>query len=471
VTSIPAGPLPLTAEAGARYLHHFRIDRTLASGGMGSVYVGYDTSLNRPVAIKVIRPELARMEGFSQRFVREAQAQAQIAHSNVVQVYFIGEQAGTFYIVMELVDGGSLDAARGMDWKDAVRHMTGLAEGLREASRLGIVHRDIKPANVLLDRFGLAHLADFGLAAAADIVEPGMGSGDTLAPGQSPTLPGQGQSQSHSYGQKISSSLPKLTQVGAIMGSPGYMSQEQAHGKPLDARADIFSLGATFYELLTGDPPVRAETIPGAQEFYARNTSVPPVRSKARGVPKKFAAVIDRCLRFDAAARYPDYDALLKDLAAAAPEPMVPATFIQRLLAYALDVAVFGAVAWPTFLRWPPVGFVAMAAWVIGGAALLNATPGQWLMRLHLRTTRDTEPSPLRVAVRFTLQHGWLFFAALTLHAIYASSGEARTLASFALAVLLGAPSLLGSVAALFTKKRQALHDLVSGTMVLVNTR
>jgi len=455
--------IPLTSEAGGgQYLHHFRIDRTLASGGMGSVYVGYDTSLNRPVAIKVIRPELARMEGFAQRFVREAQAQAQIAHSNVVQVYFIGEQAGTFYIVMELVDGGSLESAQGMSWKDAVRHMTGLAEGLREATRLGIVHRDIKPANVLLDRFGLAHLADFGLAAASEVPDPPVGSGDTLAPGQSPTLP---------PGQKISSSLPKLTQVGAIMGSPGYMSKEQAHGKPLDARADIFSLGATFYELLTGDAPVRAETIPGAQEFYAKNTAVPPVRSRARGVPKKFAAVIDRCLRFDAAARYPDYDALLKDLAAAAPEPMVPATFIQRLLAYALDVAVFGAVTWPTFLRWPPVGFAAMAVWVIGGAVLLNATPGQWLMRLHLRTTRDTEPSLLRSANRFVLQHGWLFFAALTLHAIYASAGEARTLVSFAGTVLLGAPSLLGSLAALFTKRRQALHDLIAGTMVLVNTR
>jgi hypothetical protein len=351
-----------------------------------------------------------------------------------------------------------------MDWKDAVRHMTGLAEGLREASRLGIVHRDIKPANVLLDRFGLAHLADFGLAAAVDLPDPSdpsLGSGDTLAPGQSPTL----------QGQKISSSLPKLTQVGAIMGSPGYMSPEQAHGRPLDARADIFSLGATFYELLTGDAPVKADTIPGAQDFYAKNTAIPPVRSRARGVPKKYAAVIDRCLRFDAAARYPDYDALLKDLATAAPQPIVPATVIQRLLAYALDVAVFAAVTYPTFLRWPPAGFAALAAWVIGGAALLNATPGQWLMRLHLRTTRDTEPSPLRSSIRFALQHGWLLFAALTLHAIYASSGEARTLASFAAAVLLGAPSLLGSAAALFTRRRQALHDLLTGTLVLVNTR
>jgi len=463
VSSVPSGPIKLTAEVGAQYLHHFRIDRTLASGGMGSVYVGYDTSLNRPVAIKVIRPELAKMPGFSERFVREAQAQAQIAHSNVVQVYFIGEQQGTFYIVMELVDGGSLASAHGMDWKDAVRHMTSLAEGLREASRLGIVHRDIKPANVLLDRFGLAHLADFGLAAAVDVVEPAAASGPTLPPGQSPTLPGEG--------QKVSSSLPKLTQVGAIMGSPGYMSPEQAHGRPLDARADIFSLGATFYELLTGEAPVKAETIPGAQQFYARTTSVPPVRLKARGVPKKLAAVIDRCLRFDAAQRYPDYDSLLRALAAASPEPIVPATPLQRLLAYALDVAVLAAVTRPTIQSWPLAGFAALAVWVIAGAALLHATPGQWLMRLHLRTTRDTEPSPLRSSLRFAAQHGWLLFALLTVNAIYASAGQGRTLALFALAAALGAVSVLGSVAALFTKRRQALHDLLTGTLVLVNTR
>jgi uncharacterized RDD family membrane protein YckC len=265
--------------------------------------------------------------------------------------------------------------------------------------------------------------------------------------------------------------LPKLTQVGAVMGSPGYMAPEQAFGKPLDARADIFSLGATFYELLSGEAPVKADTIPAAQEIYSTHKAIPPLRSRVHSVPEKLAAVIDRCLRFEADQRYADYDALLKDLALAAPEPIVPATPIQRLLAYALDAAVFAAVTRFTLQTWPLAGFGALAAWVIGGTVLLDATPGQWLMRLHLRTTRDTEPSPLRGVLRFGLQHGWLIFAALTLNAIYASSGQGKTLASFAAAAVLGAVSVLGSVAALFTRRRQALHDLISGTMVLVNTR
>lgn len=460
-------PIALTDEVQPQqFLHHFRIDRTLASGGMGAVYLGYDTSLNRPVAIKVIRPELASMPGFSERFVREAQAQAQIAHSNVVQVYFIGQQQGTFYIVMELVDGGSLAGVGKLDWKEGIRHMTGLAEGLREAARLGIVHRDIKPANVLVDRFGLAHLADFGLAAAVNAVEPGMGHGPTLPPGQSPTLHGAG-------GQKTTggSSLPKLTQVGAIMGSPGYMSPEQAHGQPLDARADMFSLGAAFYELLTGEPPVKADSIPGAQQFYRSVTRIPPVQARAKDVPGPFAKVIDRCLELDPQKRFADYDALLMALERAAPEPMVPATPLQRLLSFALDVAVYAAVTRFTVQTFPLAGFAALAAWVAVGAIWLQATPGQWLMRLHLRTTADTEPKLMACALRFLLQHGALAFAALTVSAIYRSAGEGLTLAYFVAAVALAALSLLGSLGALFTRRKQALHDLLTRTMVLVNTR
>src|SRR5205807_1675531 len=120
--------------------NHFRLDKVLAAGGMGEVYLGFDESLQRPVALKVIRPELAQQQSFLDRFIREARAQAQVTHSNVVQVFFVGQERDTVFIAMELVDGGSLHDKlhkdKALDWRDALKHMRGVAEGLREAARL-----------------------------------------------------------------------------------------------------------------------------------------------------------------------------------------------------------------------------------------------------------------------------------------------------------------------------------------------
>jgi serine/threonine protein kinase len=433
-------PLPLTQPAPvAHFLHHFRLDRALASGGMGSVFLGFDTSLNRPVAIKVIRPELARDAAFVQRFVREAQSQAQVAHSNIVQVYFIGQAEGTVFIAMELVDGGALEQfitnKERLPWQDAVRHMSGLAEGLREAARLKIIHRDIKPANILLDRFGLAHLADFGLATAADASEPeptGIATG---------ALQGTG----------------RLTQVGAIMGSPEYMSPEQASGRPLDFRADLFSLGATFYELVSGEVPLNARTIPEAQAFHATSRAR-PLRQSAPFVPKAFAEVIvDRCLEPDPARRFASYDELLSALAAAAPKPQVSATLVQRLLATAIDLALFASVARFTFQMLPWAGFAALAVWVLAGCRLLSATPGQWMMRLHLRTLEGAEPTFGASLLRFALQHSWLLFASLALRAVYRSEGQVLTFGFAGAALVLLLVGLTG------------LHNRLSKTRVLVD--
>jgi hypothetical protein len=421
----------------------------VAEGGMGQVYLGYDVALERPVALKVVRPEIAALPGFSERFVREARAQAQISHSNIVQVYFVGKAEGVWFMAMELVDGGSLDAqsrTQRMPWGDAVRHFLGLAEGLREAARLGIVHRDIKPANILLDRFGLAHLADFGLAL------PG-GSRDSQLKGGLGTPEGD-----------------RLTQVGAIMGSPPYMSPEQSRGDELDFRADLYSLGASFHELLSGVPAVPARTIAEVQAFH-RTRRPAPLRDHAPDVPRGLARIIDRCLAPTPEERYPDYDTLLNDLRSAAPRPLVPARVPQRLMAWALDIAVALVVARFTVQTLPALAFIWLGLWTCVGGLLLGATPGQWLIRSHLRTPQDTEVSATRLLLRFILQYLWFLPALLAVSGIYASEMGVFTQAMALVAGVLFIIVSLGTLPSFFGRQAATLHDRLSGTRVLVDVR
>ncbi len=436
-----------------RYLNHFRLDKVLAAGGMGEVYLGFDTSLQRQVALKVIRPELASAATFADRFLREARAQAQVAHSNVVQVYFVGQEKDVLFMAMELVDGGSLEdalqAGKKLSWQDAVRHMRGLAEGLREAARLNIIHRDIKPANILLDRFGLAHLADFGLA----------------APVNSREKPAELSSQ-----PPTAANLPKFTQVGAVMGSPPYMSPEQAKGLELDARADIYALGATFYELLCGSAPNNATTFTELMNFVM-GPPPPTLRQRAKHVPARVADLIDRCMERDLSRRFQSYDALMDALDEAAPRPEVPASVMMRVLAWLIDVSIFAAAARFTVQSFAPTGFVALMVWVALGLFTVASTPGQWMMRTVLRRPGDLPVSKLRALGRFAAQHGWLAFGSLALAGAYRSEGSAAVFASAAMAGLGFLVGVLGSAAALFTKGRRSLVDILTGTEVLVDVR
>ncbi len=436
-----------------RYLNHFRLDKVLAAGGMGEVYLGFDTSLHRQVALKVIRPELASAATFADRFLREARAQAQVAHSNVVQVYFVGQEKDVLFMAMELVDGGSLadavDAGKKLSWQDAVRHMRGLAEGLREAARLNIIHRDIKPANILLDRFGLAHLADFGLAAPVNSREK---------PAEPLTQP------------RIAASLPKFTQAGAVLGSPPYMSPEQAKGLELDARTDIYALGATFYELLGGAPPNNATTFTELMTFVV-GPPPPTLRQRAKHVPAKVADLIDRCMERDLSRRFQTYDALIEALDDAAPRPEVPASPMMRVLAWLIDVSIFAAAARFTVQSFAPTGFVALMVWVAVGLFTVGSTPGQWMMRTVLRRPGDLPVSKLRAFGRSAAQHGWLAFGSLALAGVYRSEGSAAVLASAAMAGVGFLVGVLGSAAALFTKGRRSVVDILTGTQVLVDVR
>ena len=429
------------------YLHHFRVDRKLASGGMGAVYLGYDTSLDRPVALKTLRPELAGDAAFLARFQHEARSQANLVHPHVVQIYFVGEEHGVWFMAMQLVDGGSLQEAvdrRGrLPWREVAVHFVGLTEALIEAARLGIVHRDLKPANVLVDRFGSAHLADFGLA-----------TGATL-PQQTKTF--------------VRGTVPMSSDVsvaGSVMGTLPYMAPEQLQGLPLDQRADVYGMGATIYHLLSGEPPVRAET--PDQALRAIQAGIPSVRSRRPEVPVLLAEVVDCCLRADPAERFQDHHDLLRAVRRAEPQPVVAPTPLVRGLAGLLDLLPAAAVLRFSFFRAPWAAPLWFAAWLVLGHLALGASPGQWLMRLRLRTEDDGDVAPWRGAGRALLQWGWYARLAIAFRLLYVSAGS-ETLVLGWVGLGWAAVALLGLLPALL--RRPTLVDRLTRTRLLVDVR
>ncbi|MCD4728476.1 MAG: protein kinase, partial [Pirellulales bacterium] len=207
-------PLPFTQ------LGHYRIVERIGAGGMGDVYRGYDESLERPVAVKVLPSQLARDADFVRRFHAEATAAAGVAHPNVVPIYFIGEDAGHHFFAMQCIEGESLAGLLGRQGQfpvdEALELIGQCLAGLQAAHGCGLIHRDIKPGNILLERgSGRAMLVDFGLV------------------------------------RRIGQSA-QMTATGVIMGTVDYIAPEQARGRKVDSRVDIYSLGVLFYQLLSG---------------------------------------------------------------------------------------------------------------------------------------------------------------------------------------------------------------------------
>jgi serine/threonine-protein kinase len=284
-------PIPTDLLAALRnaLAAHFVVERTLGAGAMGTVVLARDLTLERPVAIKVINPELAANRTFRQRFLQEARTVARLRHHNLVTVHSAGEADGLLYAVMEFVPGESLrerlEREGRLPPEEAGRILHELASGLAAAHTQGVIHRDIKPENVLLDaETGRALLVDFGVAQA-------------LAAGED-----------------------RMTAVGMVMGSPRYMSPEQASGETaLDGRSDLYTLGLVGYEMLTGRPPF---TGPGVQTVLAQHITSPPppLLGRAPDAPPALVAVIERALAKDPGARWPDARAMARALAAASGE-------------------------------------------------------------------------------------------------------------------------------------------------------
>jgi serine/threonine-protein kinase len=248
---------------GSRY----RIERSIAAGGMGEVFLATDSVLERPVAVKILHRNLSVDPGFVERFRREARAAAGLNHPNIVAVHDWGKSGRTYYMVMEYVPGASLREVLRVTGRLEVRHAADVLhqvlQGLDHAHRHGIIHRDLKPENIILTPDGRAKVADFGLA--------------------------------HAYLN------PSTTRTLTVIGTPQYLAPEQVSGEPADPRSDLYSLGIVAFELLAGDPPFSGPTPFAVANMQVQDPVPPP--SAFPGVGDGLDAWIERTTRKDPVGR------------------------------------------------------------------------------------------------------------------------------------------------------------------------
>ena len=260
--------------------NRYEILQLLGEGGMGAVYKALDREVERVVALKVIRPELARNADVLRRFKQELILARQVTHRNVIRIFDLGEADGVKFITMEFIEGVDLKTRLKNEGKfepaKAAEIIKQVCQALEAAHMEGVVHRDLKPQNVMLDEHGKVSVMDFGIARGAE-----AGGG--------------------------------MTQTGALVGTPEYMSPEQAMGEKVDARSDLFSLGIIFYELLTGDSPYKAETAMASLYKRTREPARPPIELNP-AIPRAMSDIVVRCLAMDKEKRYASATEILRDL-------------------------------------------------------------------------------------------------------------------------------------------------------------
>jgi len=325
-------------------ISHYRIIRTLGSGGMGVVYEAEDLTLGRRVALKALPPEFALDEARRQRFTREAKAVAALNHPNIVTVYAIEEHEGRHYIAMELVDGRTLQAhipKKGMPLADTLKIAEQLADALAAAHSRGIIHRDVKPANIIVTPEVRIKVLDFGLSKLREGVA-GEASTTTAAAGDA------------------------VTGEGRIVGTVAYMSPEQAQGSAVDHRSDIFSMGIVLYEMVTGVRPFVGDTNVAVLSSIIKDH--PRLASDANAlVPIELARIIRRCLQKDPEQRYQSAKDLRNEISELREESASGELFRAR-----------GVIA-PSRLSIPRLALVGCAVLVVGGGLAVGLVKFGWL--------------------------------------------------------------------------------------------
>ena len=305
-------PLALGTMLGERY----EIVHLLGQGGMGAVYRAYDRELEREVALKVIRSDMAANPEILKRFKQELILARQITHKNVIRIFDLGQADGIKFITMEYIEGEDLQSIlkrkKKLEHAEAAVIMAQICRALAAAHAEGVIHRDLKPQNVMLDKTGRVYVMDFGIA--RSMVAQGM------------------------------------TQTGALIGTPDYMSPEQAKGQTLDARSDLFTAGIIFYEMLSGQAPFEAETT--MAKLWKRTTDpARPITELDNSIPPPLAQIVDTCLQIDPNKRFANAEEIVQRIETwqgpGADTRVVPGEY--RLPAYAkwavLGIAIVAVAA------------------------------------------------------------------------------------------------------------------------------